>query len=194
MRAVFSLAHKPNIAAVRHHHYHAPSPPTQTPQSKHLPPPAHPIEPNPTSKQRFYREALGNGAPELLPSLCSRGVTYADARGAGCDAFGRAGVAEVIRGICSAHPVWRVELDGVAVDASGARAVAEWRATAAHLLPGAAGAAPTGLVSLIVGCDQITFGDDGLISSILSFRDRFAEEEEAAAVAEQGQRPEGFDA
>jgi hypothetical protein len=73
--------------------------------------------------------------------------------------------------------------DDITVDATRRCAVAEWHATAAHLLPGRAGGAPTGLVSEICGLDEIKFGADGRISSILSFRDRFAEEEEEAAAA-----------
>lgn len=61
----------------------------------------------------------------------------------------------------------------VAVDASGSSAIAEWRATAAHL----GGRRPTGLVSEVEGVDRITFGSDGLITSITSFRERWAGEE-----------------
>jgi hypothetical protein len=32
----------------------------------------------------------------------------------------------------------------------------------------------------VCGCDQLTFGPDGRIRAILSFRDRFAEEEAVA--------------
>lgn len=78
-------------------------------------------------------------------------------------------------------PPPRAPQDDIAVDASGCSAVAEWHATAAHLGHTVAGGRATGLVSEINGCDQITFGPDGLITSILSFRDRFAEEEEAEA-------------
>lgn len=69
--------------------------------------------------------------------------------------------------------------DSIAVDASGRTAVAEWHAIAAHLLPGRSQLPPTGLVSEIWGLDQITFDDEGKISSILSFRDAFAEERAA---------------
>lgn len=69
------------------------------------------------------------------------------------------------------------------MDPSGGSATAEWHATAAHLLPGRGGRMPTGLVSEVCGCDEITFSPDGRIRSILSFRDRFAEEEEEEAAA-----------
>lgn len=124
----------------------------------------------------FYSEAWGNGTPELLPGLCERGVTYCDILGGGCDRFGCQGLAEMIEDCCSSHPLLHIEVEGVHVDSTGLCAIAEWRATAAHLLPGRRGAAPTGLVSRVVGLDQITFGPDGLIRSILSFRDRFAGE------------------
>lgn len=70
------------------------------------------------------------------------------------------------------------------MDSSGDSCLVDWHATAAHLLPGRSGAAPTGLVSEVCGVDQVTFGDDGRITSILSFRDRFAEE--SAAIQEAG--------
>jgi hypothetical protein len=69
----------------------------------------------------------------------------------------------------------------VTFDDSGATAVAEWHATAAHLLPGTGGGAPSGLVSEICGLDEVHFDPEGRISSILSFRERFAEEGGAAA-------------
>lgn len=143
-------------------------------------------EANPSSKaielkkrvELFYTEAFGNSTPELLPSLCSGAVTYHDANGTGCDVFGCRGLAEFIEEVCSSHPLLHIEVDEIAVDDSCCSALVEWHATAAHLLPGRAGAAPTGLVSDICGLDQLTFSpEDGRISSILSFRDRFAEEE-----------------
>ncbi|GBF91250.1 hypothetical protein Rsub_03570 [Raphidocelis subcapitata] len=124
----------------------------------------------------FYTEAWGNGTPELLPELCASSVTYCDARGGGCDAFGCRGLAAMIEGVCSSHPLLRIELDDVTFDDSGATAVAEWHATAAHLLPGTAGGAASGLVSEICGLDEVHFDLEGRISSILSFRERFAEE------------------
>lgn len=142
--------------------------------------PGRPIEELRRIVQLFYTEALGNATPELLPSLCNRAVTYCDARGAGCDVFGCLGLAQMIEDVCATHPLLHVEVDDITVDASRRCAVAEWHATAAHLLPGRGGAKPTGLVSEICGLDEIKFGTDGRISSILSFRDRFAEEEEAA--------------
>jgi hypothetical protein len=66
--------------------------------------------------------------------------------------------------------------DGIDVEADCSCASVDWHATAAHLLPGRGGAAPTGLVSEIWGSDHVNFGPDGRISSIVSFRERFAEE------------------
>jgi hypothetical protein len=65
----------------------------------------------------------------------------------------------------------------VSIEPDGALATAEWRATAAHLLPGRGGGAPSGAVSEVVGVDQISFGEDGRITSILSLRDRLPGEE-----------------
>ncbi|KIZ01108.1 hypothetical protein MNEG_6853 [Monoraphidium neglectum] len=110
-----------------------------------------------------------------------RGIAEGDVRGGAADAFGWRGLADVIADCCAAHPLLRVRLDGVWIDPSCAFATAEWRATAAHLLPGRRGGPPpSGLVSEVVGLDQITFGPDGLITSIVSLRDRFAEEGAAA--------------
>lgn len=126
----------------------------------------------------FYTEAWGNGTPELLPSLCSRACTYCDVHGGGCDVFGCHGLTQMIEESCSSHPLLSIHVDNIVVDPSGDVAVAEWHALAAHLLPGRSGSAPTGLVSEICGLDEISFDEDGLISSIYSYRDRFSEEKD----------------
>jgi hypothetical protein len=68
-------------------------------------------------------------------------------------------------------PLTHPPQDSIQVDESCAFATVEWRATAAHLLPGCAGGAPTGLVSDVLGCDHITFGADARIAAVLSLSD-----------------------
>ncbi|GBF98207.1 hypothetical protein Rsub_10707 [Raphidocelis subcapitata] len=133
----------------------------------------------------LYAEALGRGTPEVLPSICHPSVCYCDAHGdGGHDCFGLRGLAAALERCTSAHPLLRVVLDSVAFDPSGATATVEWHATAAHLLPGSAGVPPSGLVSISYGIDQLTFQPgSGLITSILSIRDRFAAEAAEAAAS-----------
>ncbi|KIZ00712.1 hypothetical protein MNEG_7248 [Monoraphidium neglectum] len=128
----------------------------------------------------FYTEVWAHNTVELLDCLCNGSVTYSDARGGGSDVFGRAGLAEMIGDCCASHPLLHIEVDDISLDATGSSATCEWHATAADLLPSRSGAPPTGLVSEVCGCDQLTFGPDGRIRAILSFRDRFAEEEAVA--------------
>jgi hypothetical protein len=67
--------------------------------------------------------------------------------------------------------------DETVVDDSKNTVVAHWHATAAHLLPTARSGPATGAVSEISGMDKFHFSDTGRITSIMSFRERFADEE-----------------
>lgn len=60
--------------------------------------------------QLFYTKAWGHAELELLPSLCSKPVTYSDARGRECDAYGCQGLADVISTCCSSHPLLNMQL------------------------------------------------------------------------------------
>jgi hypothetical protein len=67
--------------------------------------------------------------------------------------------------------------DETVVDEAKSTVVAHWHATAAHLLPTARSGPATGAVSEISGMDKFHFSDTGRITSIMSFRERFADEE-----------------
>lgn len=56
--------------------------------------------------------------------------------------------------------------------------VAHYKATAAHLLPSRGGTPATGAVSTVQGMDKFRFDRTGHCSSIESYRQRFADEEE----------------
>lgn len=56
--------------------------------------------------------------------------------------------------------------------------VVHYTATAAHLLPSREGVPATGHVSTVQGMDKFRFDRFGLCTSIQSYRQRFADEEE----------------
>jgi hypothetical protein len=66
----------------------------------------------------------------------------------------------------------------VIVDTERDTVVVHYTVTAAHLLPQQPGLElATGHVSVVSGMDKLHFSKSGLISSIVSFRQRFTEEE-----------------
>jgi hypothetical protein len=67
--------------------------------------------------------------------------------------------------------------DETIVDEKSRTVVAHWHATAANLLPSRDGRPATGCVSEVSGSDTFRFSERGRISSIASFRERFAGEE-----------------
>jgi hypothetical protein len=139
---------------------------------------------------------LARGVPPMI--ACQHACVHAGKRGCAVGAIlmqipPRPLLEDAIRVGRVAHPIGapRVQQaprtpspsslqDDISLDATGSSATCEWHATAADLLPSRSGAPPTGLVSEVCGCDQLTFGPDGRIRAILSFRDRFAEEEAVA--------------
>lgn len=68
--------------------------------------------------------------------------------------------------------------EDVIIDEERDTVVAHYTATAAHLLPSRDGVVATGCVSTVQGMDKFRFNRFGHCSSIESYRQRFADEEE----------------
>ncbi|KAF8056365.1 UGT3A1 [Scenedesmus sp. PABB004] len=130
----------------------------------------------------YYEDVWNDGALELLEGLVTPGVVHSDVLWAvdDLDLFGRGSLRAMIADFQAGHPLLRFELERVAVDERSRVAVAHYTATAAHLLPGADGAPATGAVSSVAGLDKFCFDALGRVSSIESYRPRFADEEELA--------------
>jgi len=130
------------------------------------------------SVHQYYQDVWNSGTTEVLDSLAEDGIVYSDVLGAACcDVLGRAGLRQLIGDFLAGHPLMWVTLDETIVDERNGTVVAHWHATAANLLPSRDGRPATGCVSEVSGSDTFRFSERGLISSISSFRDRFAGEE-----------------
>lgn len=126
---------------------------------------------------QYYDEVWNAGAMDSLDDLVSDGVVYSDVLAHDSDTFGRPGLRQAVQEFQAGHPLAHFTVDETVVDDSKNTVVAHWHATAAHLLPTARSGPATGAVSEISGMDKFHFSDAGRITSIMSFRERFADEE-----------------
>jgi hypothetical protein len=125
-----------------------------------------------------YYDAVWNNGDDCLDEIAAPGVVYADVLADVEDSFGRSALRGLIKEFQSVHPLLHYQVEDVIVDEERDTVVAHYTATAAHLLPSRDGVPATGCVSTVQGMDKFRFNRFGHCSSIESYRDRFADEEE----------------
>eukprot|EP00879_Flechtneria_rotunda_P000895 GHRR01001022.1.p1 GENE.GHRR01001022.1~~GHRR01001022.1.p1 ORF type:complete len:220 (+),score=35.52 GHRR01001022.1:189-848(+) len=125
----------------------------------------------------YYHDVWNEGTTDALEQLVTPGVCFNDVFGFDGDAFGRAGLRDVVHEVQGSHPLLHFQVDSISIDEQEHTAVAHYTATAAQLLLRRDGTLPTGEVSTVHGVDKFRFNLYGQVTSIEQYRDRFAGEE-----------------